>query len=390
MEYQISFKRAREILLPFGEPRRTETVKLIDAYGRVLARDVLAVESAPSFDCSLIDGYAVSSDDCADAPATLRMSGEVSVGQAITEPLPRGGAIKLHDGAMLPTGADSVVSVSDVLYAYPNVTVIKQMKPGMNISRHGSIRRSGDVIAVRGTVVTPELTAAFASQGILELEVYLTPVIGIISTGAELVPSDSGAPAVGKKRDSNRHALEVAIRALGCETFFLGIDVEDDTQAIADLINRGRGLDAMISTGGTGGGERDYMPSAFDAMGAFTLTWSGSFKPCGSFAFATLGITPLIALPGDTSNALMLFRAIVAPLLRKMRGLPNPYNETLPARLEGRAIAAGEFMELVPCTLSIATGEAIATPTDGIYDALALIEPGRVANIGDSVSVLQV
>src|SRR3974377_2184659 len=44
-------------------PRGTQTVRLDEALGRVLACDVLAQVDVPSFDRSNVDGYAVAAED---------------------------------------------------------------------------------------------------------------------------------------------------------------------------------------------------------------------------------------------------------------------------------------------------------------------------------------
>ncbi|MDR0818830.1 MAG: molybdopterin molybdotransferase MoeA [Oscillospiraceae bacterium] len=379
MEYKINLKRAQEILMPFSAPRNRENVKLGEAYNRVLSKDIIARENFPSFDMALTDGYAVIASDTLnaglDTPVTLKTLEDIPAGKVPTETLTHGFASKIHAGAMIPNGADAVVRYAETQFTFDSVTLLSEVSVGENISKTGSQIVAGTVLAERGIRVTPAVAAKLAGQGITEVEVYLKPRIGIISTGSELVAFDN-TPEQGKKRDSNRFAIEAALKDLGCDTFFLGLDFEDNTQAILDLINSGRGLDAMISTGGTGAGDRDYMTSAFDAMGAFTLTWGGDFAPCGSFAFATIGITPLIALPGDIDNALILLYAVISPALRKLSGLNEYGHKPIRVKLAEDYERSGEATLLLPGKIEIVSGEALIRVQPDDYDVIAVIEPG--------------
>ena len=86
-----------------------------DAGGLVLAEDVSAASSLPSFDNSGMDGYAVRVADVAaateEAPVTLPVTAEVAAGDTGAYTLRPGTAIKIMTGAMLPHDAEAVVPV---------------------------------------------------------------------------------------------------------------------------------------------------------------------------------------------------------------------------------------------------------------------------------------
>jgi molybdopterin molybdotransferase len=124
----------------------------------------------------------------------------------------------------------------------------------------------------------------------------------------------------GGKFDINRLWLDRELKLIDCEPYFLGI-ASDNAQSIAALINRARGLDVIVSTGGAGVWDNDFMTAAFDAMGAFNLAWQTT--DCGSLALAALGITPIIGLCGSPAVASEQFSEIVKPLLLKMSGKYN-------------------------------------------------------------------
>ncbi|MDR3149104.1 MAG: hypothetical protein LBT88_03670 [Oscillospiraceae bacterium] len=301
MEYKITLARAKEILRPFAYPRGSESVKLEDAYKRVLAKDYTASENIPAFDRSAADGYALNSaittEASQDAPKVLKVPEE---------------AVAINAGEPIPESADAIAGFGSFSgFAFDSATLTEPISAGANITHTGSYVKSGELIAAKGEIVTPEIAGTLAGQGITEIEVYLRPRIGIISIGDEIIS--------GQVRDSNRYTLEFALRDCGCIPFWLGL-AEDVTQDIAHYINSGRGLDAMISTGGSAYGNNDFITSAFDAMGAFSLCWGGTGEEWGTFAFATLGITPLICLSGEPRKMFSTLNEIVIPALRQFAG----------------------------------------------------------------------
>ncbi|MBR3643918.1 MAG: molybdopterin molybdenumtransferase MoeA, partial [Parasporobacterium sp.] len=63
----VSIEEGRQKILDAVTIVPTETIPLGDAYGRVLAMDVVAMEDVPSFDRSPLDGYAFRAEDTSGA-----------------------------------------------------------------------------------------------------------------------------------------------------------------------------------------------------------------------------------------------------------------------------------------------------------------------------------
>jgi molybdopterin biosynthesis enzyme len=58
-DIMISFDQALAKILRHAKPLSRETVRLTDATGRFLAESIIAVEAAPRFDQSNVDGFGV-------------------------------------------------------------------------------------------------------------------------------------------------------------------------------------------------------------------------------------------------------------------------------------------------------------------------------------------
>src|SRR5689334_1389213 len=92
---------------------RVESVAIVDADGRVVARDVTSHVDVPPFDRAAMDGYAVVAADTfgagAHAPRELVCVDRVFTGQLPTRAISAGECVEIATGAPMPEGADAVV-----------------------------------------------------------------------------------------------------------------------------------------------------------------------------------------------------------------------------------------------------------------------------------------
>jgi gephyrin len=204
--------------------------------GSVLAEDVKATESVPAFRASIVDGYAVKIPSSGKFEKGVYPVAIVSHAQAgNVKDLKEGEIARITTGAPLPPGADAVVMVEDTVLKSQTddgseekeVEILTdEIKPGENVREVGSDVRSGDTILKRGegvTVVGGEF-GLLASVGTREVSVYRRPVVGVLSTGDEIIPHDREAPLqLGEVRDTNRPTLITAARSHRFEVVDLGI-----------------------------------------------------------------------------------------------------------------------------------------------------------------------
>src|SRR5690606_11332564 len=92
----------------------TETVKLADAAGRVLAAPLTATHDQPPFDDSAMDGYALRAAD-ATPDGTLKLIGTAQAGAGFAGKLGPGEAVRIFTGAPLPEGADTVIMQEEAI-----------------------------------------------------------------------------------------------------------------------------------------------------------------------------------------------------------------------------------------------------------------------------------
>lgn len=204
--------------------------------GHILAEDVQASEAVPAYRASIVDGYAVIVSS--DGPSTKGIFPVSTVSHAQPGEIPtlqHGNIARITTGAPLPPGANSVVMVEDTVIRSmtddgreeKEVEILTdQVKPDENIREIGSDIRAGDVVLREGEEITDvggEL-GLLASVGKAEVLAYKKPVIGVLSTGDEIVSHDRPGPLqLGEVRDCNRPTLMAAIRGWGFQVLDLGI-----------------------------------------------------------------------------------------------------------------------------------------------------------------------
>lgn len=282
MDRTLNFDTARDLLLGCVSPVTTEYVPLAESAGRILADDLCASENVPPFDRSPNDGYALCASDTEgaseDYPVTFQILEEVPAGAVPTIPVTSMTATKILTGAPIPKGADTVIPYELTHFTKETVTIFAPLLSGSNIVRTGEDICKGQLLAGKGTLIDTGLMGTLASQGVSSPLVYRHPLVGIISTGNEVVEINEPL-ASGKIRNSNRYTLAAALETIGCDSFYLGI-AGDSPEEIAALITKGLSqCDALLLTGGVSVGDYDFTPVAMERAGVEIITHGINIKP---------------------------------------------------------------------------------------------------------------
>jgi len=322
----IELSEARDYVLAGCRTNETIVVPLNDALGCITAEAIVAAEQVPPFANTAVDGYALIADDTANVPATLRVTGTVRAGMSGADsPVEPGCAVRIMTGAPVPPGATAIVMVEDTEGSPEGdvVVVTASAKPGQHIRPAGDDVNPGDPVITVGTELTPAHLGVLATIGVTHIAVVRRPIVGVISTGDELV--DDGSPlAPGQIRDSNRLTLRKLLESHGFETVDLGL-ARDDEQVIEDAMRAGaESCDAIVTTGGVSMGDFDYVKVVLDRIG--DMRWMQiAIKPAKPLAFGTLTrsngtAVPLFGLPGNPVSSMVSYELFCRPGLRKMSG----------------------------------------------------------------------
>ena len=341
-------------------PVRVETLPLALLPGRVLARDIRAEVDAPPFDRSVVDGFALRSEDTREAsesrPVRLRLNPEsLSCGQMPRVAVECGTATPIATGAPLPRGADAVAMLENCVISGECVELRKAHAPAQNMAFAGSDISRGQTLLYRGTVITAREVAMLAAVGVAEAEVWGQPRIAVISTGDELVAVGQPLRDAGIF-DSNGPVVTAALAEQGCLPISYGI-VRDDADALAAIMQRALSeCDGLVLSGGTSKGAGDLTYRLINGLGQPGIVAHGvALKPGKPLCLAVCDGKPVVALPGFPTSAMFTFHDLVAPVFRALAGLPEHAATEIAAELPVRL--PSEFGRREYVMVSVTQGE---------------------------------
>jgi molybdopterin molybdotransferase len=358
----LSVAEALERVLADAVPLPAEEVPLEEAAGRVLAYDLKALRTQPPADVSAMDGYAVRASDVAQAPARLKVIGEVPAGRPFNAQVGPGEAARIFTGGFLPDGADVVVVQELAKRDGDWVEVQKPIVAGRNVRRRGLDFKEGDQLFAKGHRFTARDLALVAGMNHPLAPVYRKPKVALFATGDELVPPGN-EPGPGQIVYSNGFALAALIREEGGYVIDLGVigDKLDATiAAVRDA--RDRGADILVTTGGASVGDYDFVNRALAAEGLAPSFWKIAMRPGRPLMHGRLGAMQVLGVPGNPVSSYVCAFLFLVPLIRKLTGRGDLAPPTETATLGCDLPENDERADYLRATLSNGGGGLVATP----------------------------
>ncbi len=353
-----------------ARPGSIDEVPTSEAMGRTLAEDVIAKIDVPGFDRAAMDGYAVIAEDTFgaddDNPKRLQIVGRCEAGRQVSISTRKGETIEISTGAPIPRGSNAVVMVEYTGRTNLTVEIYRPVVPGENVAAAGSDIMAGELVLRKGETITPREIGVLAALGEEKVKVFRKPRIAILSTGNELLPPGARLE-YGKIYDINASAIAASVIECGGEPMNLGITTDDPAIMEEKLRQALQDADMVLTSGSTSAGAGDLVYGIIDNLGKPGVLVHGiSVKPGKPALVAVVDGKPLVGLPGYPTSALMIFHALVAPVLRSMSGLARRPVIVLDAKLAFKTMSAKGRRELLPVHLThAATGEYLAYPALG-------------------------
>ncbi|PYH27147.1 hypothetical protein US8_01928 [Bacillus altitudinis] len=391
----------------FQKHGQVEWVPLKNSLGRWLAEDILADHDVPAFDRSPYDGFALRAEDTKDAssehPVEFEVIDHIGAGIVSAKTIGPFQAIRIMTGAKIPKGANVVIML-ELTKTFEKdgksmMSLKRSLKKGDNISRQGEETLKGNVMIKKGSKVTPGVTAILATFGYAVVPVVKKPVIGIISTGTELLQV-SDAMVDGKIRNSNLSMVYAQVLEAGGEPLDLGgvsDDFDQSYEAVKAALSK---VDMLITTGGVSVGDFDFLPAIYEKLGADVLFNKVAMRPGSVTTVAALPNGQLLyGLSGNPAACFVGFELFVKPIIYKWCLKENPFPVFAEAKLTHDFPKANPFTRFVRASLDFAGSQLSVTPT-GLDKSSAvtsiahadcfIVLPGgtRGFSAGDQVSVL--
>ena len=168
----------------------------------------MALRTQPPAAVSAMDGYAVRAADVAQAPATLKLIGEVAAGHPFDGTVGAGEAARIFTGGVLPDGADTVVIQEHATRDGDTRHRSRSRRAkGRNVRGQGIDFAQGAGPAARGPPPhRPRPDAGRRHEPSARCRVHRRPKVAVLGTGDELVAPGS-TPGPGEIVYSNGFAL---------------------------------------------------------------------------------------------------------------------------------------------------------------------------------------
>ncbi|OBU00409.1 hypothetical protein VE01_01601 [Pseudogymnoascus verrucosus] len=355
--------------------------------GFVLAEDVTATEAVPAFRASIVDGYAVIAPEGGESSAGVFPVASIShAAPGEIKPLLKGQITRITTGAPLPPGATSVIMVEDTALKSTSEDGTEEkeveilatdVKVGENIREVGSDIQSGSVILRKGDQIsaTGGELGLLVSVGRTEVNVYRHPIVGVLSTGDEIVQHDRPGPLrLGEVRDCNRPTIMAAVRSWGFEARDLGI-ASDTPGSLEETLRAAlRQVDVIITSGGVSMGELDLLKPTIERQLGGTIHFGRvAMKPGKPSTFATVPVKSndgspvkklVFSLPGNPASAVVALHLFVLPSLHFASGVQPAGLPSVPVLLGHEIRLDKQRKEYHRAVVSIGrNGRLVATST---------------------------
>lgn len=301
-------------------PVRQELVSLTSSLGRIAAKDLHAPKPMPFFNNSAMDGYAIQTERLkGEGPFVLKVVGESAAGSSANMEFEAESALRIYTGAPVPEGFDAVIAQENCKAGSGVVEFEQKPASGQNIRYKGSDMERGACLLSKGTRIAPHHLGLLAANGYSAINVFAKPRVAVFSTGDELV--EPGQPLKdGQIYDCNKPMLIALLASMGINAVDLGA-LPDDPIITQDFLSKhGDKFDLLISSGSVSVGARDFLKSAFEAVGGHIRSWKVAVKPGKPVMFGKLGRTVFTGLPGNPFAVFVGFNLFVRPQLKRMAG----------------------------------------------------------------------
>ncbi len=292
--------------------------KVVKATGFVLAENVYSPINMPPFRQSAMDGYALNIHD----KTSYKIIDEVKAGDGHLPVLKAGEAVRIFTGSAVPETANTVIMQEKVTADNNQLLLNSPAVFNENIRPQGEQIKEGNIAITKGTKLTPAAIGFLLTLGIMEVNVFKKPKIGVVTTGNELIEPGQKL-TYGKIYESNSGMLYTGLLSLGFSDTTLYKVKDDYKSTVATLEKVISENDVILITGGISVGDYDFVGKALLELGTEQIFYKVKQKPGKPLFFGKIKNKPVFALPGNPASALSSFYVYVHPSLEKLSGNIN-------------------------------------------------------------------
>lgn len=340
-----------------------EEVPTAEASGRVTASTVFAAVCDPMYNAAAMDGIAVCA--AATAEASERRPLRLREGEDF---------VYVNTGNALDSRFDAVIMIEDVTeLGGGEIEITAPAYPWQHVRVKGESIVAGEMVLPSMRRIRPVDVGAVFASGNVKVSVLKRPVVGVITTGDEMV-DDPSLLAGGKLMESNSRMFCALISECG------GIGkryptVKDDKDALKAVLTAALGeCDLVIVNAGSSAGTKDYAVDVMEDAGEVFLH-GFALKPGKPTILAKAEGKPVIGVPGYPVSAYLVFELFVRPVILRMLGQSEDDRRTVRATLTRNVVSSLKNSEYVRMALGKVGGKLVATPLErGAAQIMSLVK----------------
>ncbi|MFX4262171.1 molybdopterin molybdotransferase MoeA [Pelotomaculum propionicicum] len=315
----VKLEEAQELIYSRITPLPAESVPLLSVAGRYIYRDVYAAHDLPPCDKSAVDGFAVSVDS-GEKNHNYKIKEILRPGEMPGSVLNHGEAAGVVTGGPVPVGTVSVIPFETTRLEGDRLIFAGDLVPGENIRPRGEDFKAGELLARRGSSISPGTLGVMAAFGVSEVKVFRHPRVAVLGLGQGIVPCQA-KPLPGQVRDSNGPLLAALAMRDGAQVTGVDLVGDGDLAKIKNVMEKLlRQADIVLTTGGTAAGECDQALGAVRQTGAKVLFWGVRIKPGSHSGAAVTDDKLIISLSGNPAACAAGYHLLAAPVLRFLQG----------------------------------------------------------------------
>lgn len=310
---------------------KVQVVSLEQALGYTLAKNLYCPFDLPSFEQSIMDGYAIHYKE--SNPLEFEVVAEIQAGSRAVVILNQGQAARIFTGAPIPSGANAVVMQEQARQLGNQLYIEHPPKPNQHIRAIGADLKKEQLLFESGFQLNASSLGVLKSLGFKEVEVYRKPVVSIVVTGDELVSEDRPLQK-GEIYESNSTVLKAALESNGIAVQKV-IAVKDDFEVTREALKGAlKSSDLTLVSGGISVGAYDFVYRSLQELAVETYFYKVKQKPGKPLFFGGLNNNYLFALPGNPGSALTCFYMYVLPFLKRMQNTSEFESSSISLALE--------------------------------------------------------
>jgi molybdopterin molybdotransferase len=201
------------------------------------------------------------------------------------------------------------------------VEILRSVAVGENTIMVGEDVQEGEEVISPGVRIRPAEIGGLTAMGIFDLEVAKKPIVGIISSGDEVIPPE-GKLLPGQVRDINSYSLSALIDQTGGIPKRYGV-FPDQADILTEISNLAMDeCDMLVITAGSSASARDLTAGVINRLGSPGVLVHGvSIRPGKPTILAICNNKVVVGLPGNPVSALVIAGIFVVPVIETLLGL---------------------------------------------------------------------